>query len=287
MKRQELRIRDPFILTDKKNGCYYMYGTTALVDESHAARSCFHGYKSYDLEEFEGPFLLVDAKKESLWGDRDFWAAEVHYYKGKYYLFGSMKSETRARGTHIFVSDSPLGDFKKVSDDPATPGEWECLDGTFYVDKGIPYIIFCREWLEVENGGMYAAPLTDDLSKSAAEPILLFNAGDSPCVKAFASRGFENAMITDGPFIIKRKNKFFMIWSSNTKTGYAVLLAESENLLSGWTHHKKPLYSQNGGHGMIFTDLQDNTKLAIHSPNSIGKERAVFLDIDSSLFSQE
>ena len=34
IKRQDLRIRDPFILTDKENGCYYMYGTTDLEEHS-------------------------------------------------------------------------------------------------------------------------------------------------------------------------------------------------------------------------------------------------------------
>ena len=32
IKRQDLRIRDPFILTDFENKCYYMYGTTDLED---------------------------------------------------------------------------------------------------------------------------------------------------------------------------------------------------------------------------------------------------------------
>ena len=34
LKRSDIRIRDPFIITDKENKCYYMYGTTALVDGS-------------------------------------------------------------------------------------------------------------------------------------------------------------------------------------------------------------------------------------------------------------
>lgn len=34
LKREEIRIRDPFILPDAEKGCYYMYGTTDLEDGS-------------------------------------------------------------------------------------------------------------------------------------------------------------------------------------------------------------------------------------------------------------
>ena len=30
-KKEDIRIRDPFIYTDKENGCYYMYGTTGAL----------------------------------------------------------------------------------------------------------------------------------------------------------------------------------------------------------------------------------------------------------------
>lgn len=99
LKKEDIRIRDPFILTDRENNCYYMYGTTALEGGSLAARSSFSVYKSYDLENFEEPKVVVDGEKLGLWATRDYWAAEVHVYEGKYYLFGSMKSDTAHRAT--------------------------------------------------------------------------------------------------------------------------------------------------------------------------------------------
>ena len=38
IKREEIRIRDPFIYTDRENNCYYMYGTTDLVNDKIVAR---------------------------------------------------------------------------------------------------------------------------------------------------------------------------------------------------------------------------------------------------------
>jgi len=69
----DIRIRDPFILTDKEKGCYYMYGTTALEKGSLAARNTFTVYKSYDLVNFDEGKVVVDGAKLGFWADRDFW----------------------------------------------------------------------------------------------------------------------------------------------------------------------------------------------------------------------
>ena len=63
IKREDIRIRDPFILTDTEAGCYYMYGTTALDDSSLAAGNTFSVYKTRDLENFEEPRVVVDGAK--------------------------------------------------------------------------------------------------------------------------------------------------------------------------------------------------------------------------------
>ena len=86
-KREDIRIRDPFILPE--NGIYYMYGTTDLEDGSLRARNTFAVYTSTDLENFSEPKVVVDASKVGFWGAYDFWAPEVHKYNGRYYLFGS------------------------------------------------------------------------------------------------------------------------------------------------------------------------------------------------------
>ena len=57
-KREDIRIRDPFILPE--NGIYYMYGTTDLEDGSLRARNTFSVYVSVDLENFSEPKTVVD-----------------------------------------------------------------------------------------------------------------------------------------------------------------------------------------------------------------------------------
>ena len=280
LKRENIRIRDPFIYTDKENGCYYMYGTTDLKPTSIYAGNSFSVYKSYDLENFEEPKVLFDAKDTDFWATKDFWAAEMHKYNGKYYLFGSGKADGKCRGTNIFVSDAPDGDFKPVSPLPATPIDWECLDGTFFVENGTPYIIFSHEWLQVHDGEIWAMPLTEDLSAPAGEPVKLFSASESPYTSPIGSPNGEydpnsNNYVTDGPFFYREDGKLKMIWSSFSYGRYLVLSAESDSLLGKWTH-KESIFDFDGGHAMVFYTLEGERMISLHAPNTRGIERPRF-----------
>ena len=93
MKRTDINVRDPFVLVE--DDTYYMFGTTMSLKKQK-----FLVWKSKDLEEFEEPIIAFDPP-EGFWSDRDFWAPEVHKYKGKYYMFASFKSEAKCRGRYL------------------------------------------------------------------------------------------------------------------------------------------------------------------------------------------
>ncbi len=271
----DIRIRDPFIYTDRKAGIYYMYGTTDLQPQSIAANHSFSCYRSRDLEWFEGPIEIFNAETAPFWGERDFWAAEMHPYNGRFYLFASCTSDTRHRGTQIFVCDTPDGRYVPVSPDPATPADWECLDGTFYVEDGVPYMVFCHEWTQVGNGEICAVPLASDLSAAVGEPFLLFHATDEPQVAA-SGNGSGN-YVTDGPFLWQEDGKVRMIWSSFAAGRYAVLSAEADSLRGPWTHTGSQ-FDFDGGHAMLFRTLNGERRISLHSPNASGLERAKFME---------
>lgn len=276
IKRQDLRIRDPFILVDKENQCYYMYGTTDLEDHCLQARNTFTVYKSYDLESFEDGKVVVDGTKLGFWANRDFWAPEVHFYNGKYYLFGSCIAEGKCRCTQIFVCDTPDGEFVPLSDKARTPENWICLDGTFYVEDGVPYMVFSREWIEVKDGQMWAVQLTDDLTDTVGEPFKLFNASEAKDVTEYG--GISGAYITDGPFMYHENGKLRMMWSSFNNGRYVVLIAESDGIKENWTHLGSQ-FDFCGGHGMIFESLEGKRMISLHSPNTADLERAHFFEI--------
>ncbi|HHW47730.1 MAG TPA: family 43 glycosylhydrolase [Clostridiaceae bacterium] len=259
---------------------YYLYGTTDKNCWSAPATG-FDVYTSTDLENWQGPFPAF-RPGAGFWADRNFWAPEVYYYGGKFYMFASFKSEHNCRGTQVLVSESPLGPFVPFSDGPVTPKDWECLDGTLYMDREEnPWMVFCHEWLQVGDGEIWAIPMTKDLRRASGEPVFLFRASEAPWVRAVGNpKGGK--FVTDGPFLYRTSGgDLLMIWSSFTKEGYALGVARS---LSGeiegpWKHDEVPLFNKDGGHGMLFKTFDGEFILSIHMPNKTPLERPIFLRI--------
>ena len=273
LKKEDIRIRDPFILVDRENQCYYMYGTTALEFGSLNAKNTFSVYRSTDLENFEGPKVIFDGAKIGFWADRDFWAPEVHKYNGKYYLFGSCKADDKCRATQIFVCDTPDGTFEPLTDTPITPADWDCLDGTFWVENGTPYIVFSHEWTQIRDGEIWAMPLTEDLKQPAGEPFLLFRASENPEVSTVR----DDCYVTDGPFLYVEDGKLVMIWSSFYRGRYLVLQASADSIDGKWTHAGSR-FDFDGGHAMLFERLDGKRMISLHRPNTANLERAFFYE---------
>ena len=119
MKLSDINIRDPFVLVD--GGKYYLYGSRGQTASGIATG--LDVYVSEDLVEWSDP-IEAFTKPTDFWADRDFWAPEVHCYRGSYYMFVSFRSETAERGTQILKASSPLGPFLPHSNGPVTPREW-------------------------------------------------------------------------------------------------------------------------------------------------------------------
>ena len=278
LKTHEIRIRDPFVLAEAKTKTYYLFGTT---DENvwQGQALGFDYYTSKDLENWAGPFVAF-RPEESFWADHNFWAPEVHYYQGNYYMFASFKAENRPRGTQILKATQPDGPYLPLTDFPVTPNDKECLDGTLYVDKeNNPWIVFCWEWTQVGDGKICAQRLTKDLRYSEGEPIVLFSASEASWTKQ--ARESEDIYVTDGPFLYNENGQLQMIWSSFSKYGYAVGISRSiSNDITGpWEHSDQVLLEKDGGHGMIFNTFSGERMLTIHSPNQTRKERPIFIKI--------
>lgn len=285
MQLTDIQMRDPFVLADQESKTYYLYGTTDK-DPWKARGVGFDAYQSKDLLAWEGPVTVFSPDK-AFWGTHNFWAPEVHRYRGHYYLFASFKAENRCRGTQILSSASPLGSFVPVSAKPATPEGWECLDGTLHVDqKGKPWIIFCHEWVQVNDGQICATPLCDDLSEPIAEPVVLFHASDAAWTKNLVRRdgsGLVDARVTDGPFLhTAQDGTLLMLWSSVGQEGYVMGYATSTSgsILGPWIQSTEPLIVCDGGHGMIFTSFEGLRYLTYHSPNKTPNERPFFARLE-------
>jgi beta-xylosidase len=275
----ELPIRDPFVVALPEAKTYLMTGTRMRK----AGGPGFDVYVSLDLRQWET--VSAFERPKDFWADRDFWAPEIHRFRDRWFMLASFKAPNACRGTQILTADSPRGPFRVHSDGPVTPREWECLDGTLFVDDaGAPWIVFCHEWLQVHDGEICASRLAPDLTRAAEKPVLLFHASAAPWPTK------KKDMVTDGPFLYRAKNgHLLMLWSSFGQGGYNLGVARSASgkVTGPWTHDAEPLYRGDGGHGMLFRAFDGTLMLTLHAPNGGGKERAHFIPVreeDGKLF---
>ena len=272
---EQIHIRDPFIVADRASMQYYLFGTTD-PDPWHGTGIGFQVYRSRDLRLWSKPEYAF-RPPEGFWGTENFWAPEVHHYNGSWYLIASFYAEDHHRGVQIFRSGQITGPYLPISQVPATPEDWDCLDGTLYVEEDTPWLIFSHEWIQIHNGAICALPLSKDLSKAVGDPITLFHAKDAPWsvpgVGDAVSAKSDN-YVTDGPFLFRENGKLKMLWSSFAAGGYALGIAESRTgkLAGPWTHQTAPVFDF-GGHGMLFDAFDQTRYLVLHAPNTSGQER--------------
>jgi hypothetical protein len=228
-----IRLGDPFILADKPTQTYYMTGTGGKL------------WKSRDLRKWTGPFSVAQIDPKSWMGPAPMiWAAELHAYNGKYYYFATFTNKAvklgeglERRACHVLVSDQPDGPYVPMKDSIYLPADKLTLDATLWTDTDHkPYMIFCHEWLQNDNGTIEKIALKPDFSGTTGSPKLLFRASDSPWSRERNKDGSDRPnKVTDGP----------------------------------WIQGKEPITPPNFGHGMLFRTFDGKPLMAIHSHKSV------------------
>jgi GH43 family beta-xylosidase len=272
VKLADIRAQDVCILPDPVSKTYYMIAS---------GLGGVRAWTSTDLALWRGPKAIFRTPPD-IWGDirtAGIWAPEMHRYRGKYYLFLTFNTQHLlpeqwrdwrprvTRGSQVLVGDSPDGPFKPFQNHSTTPVDMMTLDGTLWVEDGVPYMVFCHEWVQITNGSIEAIPLKDDLSAAAGEPKILFHAADA----AWSERAGEGSWVTDGPYLhLGKTGKLYMIWSSrNAAHGYVcgVAISDSGKLAGPWRQEPAPIFQDNGGHGMIFRTFEGKLMLVLHAPD--------------------
>ena len=250
------QLRDPYIVV--KDGVYYAHGTG------------WHCYRNTSGS-LSGPWEDLGQVVPNPVDDAgQHWAPEVHLYQGAYYMITTSKNDHR--GCVILKSERPEGPFAYHSDGHVTPADWDCIDGTLYIDQdGKPWMVFVHEWTcQPDHVGTFAAArLSDDLTRLISEPIELFRADEPTWAKAG---------VTDGCFMYTTQDgQLLMLWSNFEAGGYCVAIARSDNgrIDGNWRHDEALLFSKeisgeyDGGHGMLFTDTDGQMYLSVHSPQTL------------------
>ena len=271
--------RDPFITVDREAKCYYL-----ILSRSDGKGGKLFAYKSTDLKYWDEVGYVFNMP-ENYPGTDDWWAPDTYYYNGKYYCFVTVSNKEKGilRGTTILRSDNgPAGPYHTIIPDVKlhiTPFGMQCLDGALYVDeKNDPWVVFCVEWngpnVKDKGGEIWCQRLNKDLTKAIGAPQRLFAANEAE----WPMRIGEGGMITDASFVWRDKESgnLLMLWSSfSPKYSIGQSISKSGSILGPWEHEKEPVFKNNGGHQMVFEDLEGNLKISFHSPNEGGSHLVI------------
>lgn len=271
----ELRVRDPFILVD--GGAYYLIGTTG--NDCWGAGSNLVLYRSEDLVSFErlGPM----AEEGALDGYTQIWAPELHKYKGKYYIIVSVYTDEKERGSIILASDTLRGKFRMLTGEYITPNGWMCLDASLFVWKEKPYLYFSNEWVKPitrdGDGSLFVAELSDDLTRLVSEPKKIVSGKYCGFSVEIENKG-RYGYVAEGPYAVAGKDGIELYWSTFTQKGYCVARSTAKDIYGDY-QFEKLIFENDGGHAMVFEDLNGKRKITLHQPNCSPDERLKVFDL--------
>lgn len=243
---------DPFIMLYDE--VYYAYGT--------ASPDGIKVYTSTDLLTWRAaPQRRLALDKKDVWGAKRFWAPEVYYVNGKFYMYYSGEE-------HICVatSDSPLGPFTQNVQRPMIENE-KCIDNSLFIDDdGKPYLFFDRF-----NDGLniWVAELEPNLLDVKKETM-------RPCIHVTQEWEKVWPRVNEGGFVIKRNGVYYLTYSANSYESpfYGIGVATATNIFGPWIKYdKNPIYQKVGdlvgiGHSAMFTDKDGQLRIVFHSHQS-------------------
>ena len=245
-KVRPVPLADPFILLH--DNVYYAYGT-------HADNG-IEVYVSTDLKNWR--FQDIALNKENSYGDRWFWAPEVYYVNGQFYMYYSAEE-------HICMatSDSPAGPFVQKEKKPMLEGEKSIDNSLFIDDDGTPYLFFVRF---NDGNNIWVVELEKDLMTLKAETM-------HHCISV--SQPWEEVWprVNEGPIVIKHNNKYYMTSSANSYESpmYGIGIATADYIKGEWKKYtdnpalQSPGSLQGVGHNSIFIDKEGKLRIVFHA----------------------
>lgn len=247
-------LADPFILL--YNDTYYAYGTGS-EDGIEVMISEDLIYWQKVKNERHGLAL----HKDDSFGDKWFWAPEVYYVNGKFYMYYSAEEHMC-----VAISDSPTGPFIQEDKVPMLVGEKTIDNSLFIDDDGTPYLFFDRF-----NDGLniWVAELEKDLKTIIIETL-------HPCIHV--SQEWEEVWprVNEGAFVIKHNDLYYMTYSANSYESqfYGIGCATAKDIMGEWTKYThNPLLQMPGnlvgvGHSSMFRDKDDDWNIVFHAHNN-------------------
>ena len=257
-------IGDPYIL--KYNNLYYMYATSSS--------SGFKVWQSDNMIDWTAKGLALDKNTPANnWGNGNFWAPEVKYINGRFYMTYSALMTNGKMKVRIAACDTPLGPFTNWSEPFLQDDDFSYIDADLLQDGDKVFMFFTKDCsLNIINGKhvsqIYVAELNKDLKSFATQPVLATTpdqAWESP----------NNDWIwNEGSYAMKHESTYYLMYSANVYNGpdYSVGYATATNPLGPWTKYAgNPVLKKNmaigvsgPGHNCVTTSLDDNELFIVY-----------------------
>lgn len=241
---------DPFILLH--DGKYYLYSTDAPDG--------YYVHESDDIVEWIDRGYCL--RKEDVMGDKWFWAPEIMYRNGKFWMV-----YTSEEHLGIAVADSPLGPFRQEKKQWLS--ERNAIDGDFFVDDdGTIYLYYVR----FDGGNVIYGSRLDE------ETMTLDESSEKRLIAATDEWETKLGLVAEGPFMVKHNGRYYLTYSANDyrSIDYAIGYAVSDSPLGPFTKYEgNPILhrneSVNGVGHHSFTYSKDGSRMicVYHRHNSM------------------
>ena len=306
---------DPYILK-ASDGLYYMIGTGGVKEG-------FKMFSSPDLKEWKDEGIIYQGNRDSSWNVANFWAPELYEKGGRFYLLFS--ADWRHNPTHelenfrigVAVSDKVTGPYTDLYNRPIFDPGYPVIDGNLHFEDGKVYLYYSRccykhpvesevaDWAkakglftEIEESWVYGVEMKPDFSGIVGEPKLLLRPPVSMVdpqtewESRSVTSGEVNRRWTEGSFIFKHKDIYYLMYSANFFGGkyYAVGYATSESPLGPFKKAaNNPVLQKNDdkggivtgtGHNMVTLGRNGKELLCVYHgrTSKTGNRRMVFID---------
>lgn len=262
-------IGDPYILKYKNE--YYMYATSSPDG--------FKVWESNNLIDWQEKGLALDKKNsENNWGTGSFWAPEVKFIAGKFYMTYSARMTNGKMKIRIAVSENPLGPFVNWSEPFLVNDEFSYIDADLFLDGKKIFMFFTKDCsLNIIDGKhtsqIYVAELHKDLKSFATKPILATTPNQT----------WENPdrewRWNEGSFVMKHKKTYYLMYSANVydSPDYSVGYATATHPLGPWMKYagnpilKKDMsiHASGPGHNSVTTSPDEKELYIVYHTHTL------------------
>ena len=204
------------------------------------------------------------------WAEAHFWAPEIAYEDGKYYIYYTAKKKGGNLCVGVASATAPTGPY--TDHGPLVCQEVGSIDGFPIRDKkGDLYLIWKEDGNSVgEPTPMWGQRMNEERTQLLDEKFELFR--NEP--------GTWEGGLVEGAFLLRKGDYFYAFYSGDACCGrgctYGVGVARAKDLKGPWEkYNKNPIMKQNetwkcAGHGSVVTDPQGNYYFLYHAYSTDG-----------------